>query len=240
MMIPYLGEKSKYSNFIVPNIPKNISTYIEPFGGMFGIYFCLDLNNYPNTKFVYNDINYLNYNLFKYLNDKNFFNTIKNIKADKDLYQKAKDNLYNCVDEEKALYWLIILTCSNSQVNILKSEWGSDLEFEILKIKLNHNNNYFKNIHSINNKDYIDIINQYDSKDSFFYIDPPYYNKESYYINHNFYNNSHIELCDVIKNIKGKVALSYLYFPKLNEWYDGYNFKYFQTFLGKETLITNY
>ena len=66
MMIPYLGEKSKYSNFIIPNIPTDISTYVEPFGGMFGIYFCLDLEQYTNTKFVYNDINHLNYNLFKY------------------------------------------------------------------------------------------------------------------------------------------------------------------------------
>ena len=65
MMIPYLGEKSKLFNFIGPNIPIDISTYVEPFSGSFGVYFCLDLDKYPSTKFVYNDINYLNYNLFK-------------------------------------------------------------------------------------------------------------------------------------------------------------------------------
>ena len=42
MLIPYLGEKSKFANFIVPNIPTDISTYVEPFGGMFGIFFALD------------------------------------------------------------------------------------------------------------------------------------------------------------------------------------------------------
>jgi site-specific DNA-adenine methylase len=39
MFIPYLGEKSKFSNFIIPNIPSDISTYVEPFGGMYGIFF---------------------------------------------------------------------------------------------------------------------------------------------------------------------------------------------------------
>ena len=43
MFIPYLGEKSKFSNFIIPNIPNNISTYVEPFGGMMGIFFSLNI-----------------------------------------------------------------------------------------------------------------------------------------------------------------------------------------------------
>jgi site-specific DNA-adenine methylase len=43
MLIPYLGEKSKFASFIVPNVPNDISTYVEPFGGMFGIFFALGL-----------------------------------------------------------------------------------------------------------------------------------------------------------------------------------------------------
>lgn len=241
MMIPYLGEKSKYSNFIIPNIPTDISTYVEPFGGMFGIYFCLDLEQYTNTKFVYNDINHLNYNLFKYLKDENFLCHLKNIKVDKIFYENAKHNLYNCSDSEKAIYWLVILTCSDSQVNVLERNWKNDSEFEILKIKIGLNKNYFRKIDSINNQDYKEIINKYDSENSFFYIDPPYYNKESYYINHDFDNNDkHVELSEFLKGIKGRFALSYLYFSKLSEWYKGYNFYYFQTFMGKETLITNF
>lgn len=66
MIIPYLGEKSKFSKFIIPYIPNNISTYIEPFSGMYGI-FSLDFTEFNNTRFIYNDINYLNYNLFNQL-----------------------------------------------------------------------------------------------------------------------------------------------------------------------------
>jgi len=241
MMIPYIGEKSKYSNFIIPKIPTDISTYVEPFGGMFGIYFCLDLDQYPNTKFVYNDINHLNYNLFKYLTEETFLYHLQNIKVDENFYENAKSKLYDCSDPEKAVYWLIILTCSDSQVNVLEGKWKNDSEFEIFKIKIGLNRNYFRSIDSINNRDYKEIITKYDSTNSFFYIDPPYYNKELYYINHDFDNNDkHVELSEFLKGIKGRFALSYLYFSKLSEWYKGYNFYYFQTFMGKETLITNF
>ena len=73
MIIPYLGEKSKLSNFITPNIPTDISTYVEPFGGMFGVYFSL---NIKDIKFVYNDYNHLNYNLFKQLQDSDFIDLV--------------------------------------------------------------------------------------------------------------------------------------------------------------------
>lgn len=241
MMIPYIGEKSRYSNFIIPNIPTDISTYVEPFGGMFGIYFCLDLKKYPNTKFVYNDINYLNYNLFKYLKDETFLYHLKNIKVDREFYELSKVNLYNCSDPEKAVYWLVILTCSDSQVDVLNGVWKNNYEFEVLKIKISCNIDYFRKIESINNVDYKEVISKHDSIDSFFYIDPPYYNKESYYINHDFDNNDkHVELSNFLKGIKGRFALSYLYFSKLDSWYKEYNFHYFQTFMGKETLITNF
>jgi site-specific DNA-adenine methylase len=78
MFIPYLGEKSKFSNFIIPNIPSEISTYVEPFGGMFGIFFSMNLKLYPNTTFVYNDQNELNYNLFKCIKEKDTFINILN------------------------------------------------------------------------------------------------------------------------------------------------------------------
>ena len=52
MIVPYLGEKSKFANFIVPNIPTNISTYVEPFGGMMGIFFALDFTKYKDVDFI--------------------------------------------------------------------------------------------------------------------------------------------------------------------------------------------
>ena len=90
MIVPYLGEKSKFSNFIIPNIPTDISTYVEPFGGMFGIFFSLDFSKYKDTKFVYNDVNYLNYNLFNFLR---YVSEIINAKNNFLIY-KSKSNFW--------------------------------------------------------------------------------------------------------------------------------------------------
>jgi len=67
MIIPYLGNKEKFTNFISPNIPLDISTYVEPFGGMMGIFFTLDFTKFKNVEFIYNDKNKLNILIIFYI-----------------------------------------------------------------------------------------------------------------------------------------------------------------------------
>ena len=114
MLVPYLGEKSKFANFIIPNIPKNISTYVEPFGGMFGVFFSLNFSKFRDVKFIYNDVNNLNFNLFWLLkNDIRFIEIVKSIKVDKSLYLKSLDDIFQETDKmTKAINWLIVLCCS--------------------------------------------------------------------------------------------------------------------------------
>ena len=67
-MISYIGGKARISKWIVPYIPRDIETYVEPFSGMFWVFFKMDLHHYPNLKtVVYNDFNGLNSNLFRLL-----------------------------------------------------------------------------------------------------------------------------------------------------------------------------
>ena len=60
----------------------------------------------------------------------------------------------------------------------------------------------------IENKDFEDLIKQYDAEDSFFYCDPPYFGTEQTY-DAPFYSNDHERLYHVLSNIKGKFLLSY-------------------------------
>ena len=65
-MISYIGGKARIGKWIVPFIPRDIETYVEPFSGMFWVFFNMDLERYPNLQtVVYNDFNGLNTNLFK-------------------------------------------------------------------------------------------------------------------------------------------------------------------------------
>lgn len=70
---------------------------------------------------------------------------------------------------------------------------------------------------STENMDCRDLIKKYDSPTSFFYIDPPYFNLEDYYTKNSFGYDDHIELLNVMKATKGRWALSYYYFPELEQ-----------------------
>lgn len=241
MLIPYLGEKSKLSNFITPYIPKDISTYVEPFGGMAGVFFSLDFTKYKNVDFIYNDKNYLNYILFDNLkNNSNFIDIVKSTSVDKDVYKNALKSLITEKNKEKlALNWLIILSCS-SPYEVGKDSWRNNTEFEIFKMKWKAYKYHLDKISKIYNYDYKDIIDMYDSESTFFYLDPPYMGKEKYYINHDFNEKSHLQLSKKLNSIKGKFILSYYHFDGLEDLYPNCRFDKKMTIMGTEYIIMNY
>ena len=241
MLIPYLGEKSKFASFITPNIPEDISTYVEPFGGMFGVFFSLDFSKFRNVNFIYNEINYLNYNLFDLLRyDIRFIEIIKGIKVDKERYQKALREIFTETDRMTfAINWLIVLTCSAPN-EIGKDSWRGDTEFEVFKLKWKAYEPHLNKISEILNVDYKEVISKYDSPETFFYLDPPYMGREKYYINHDFSEKSHYELSSILNNIKGRFALSYYYFDGIKELYPNCRFESKKTIMGTEWLIMNY
>lgn len=61
---------------------------------------------------------------------------------------------------------------------------------------------------TIENKDFEELIIQYNRPDAFFYCDPPYYETEGHY-EVVFSKEDHIRLCRALRNIQGKFLLSY-------------------------------
>lgn len=241
MLIPYLGEKTSISSFITPNIPEDISTYVEPFGGMFGVFFALRFSKFRDVKFVYNDINYLNYNLFNQLkNNTDFINLINETKVNQEIYKKSLLDIFKEKDNTQlALDWLVILTCS-SPYEVGKYSWRDDSEFEVFKMKWKAYQFHVNKINEIHNLDYKKIIEMYDSESTFFYLDPPYMGRENLYLNHNFKEETHKELSEVLKNIKGRFLLSYYYFDGIEDYYTDCRFESSKTLMGTEYLIMNY
>jgi len=103
--------------------------------------------------------------------------------------------------------------------------------------------NNYKNIANISyNENYINILNKYNKNNSFFYIDPPYHTKEHYY-EYTFDNEeSHIELYNNIKKIKGKFILSYNktdFILDLYKEYDIYKYNGLSIYHQNEIIILN-
>lgn len=76
--------------------------------------------------------------------------------------------------------------------------------------------------------DYIKMFNEYDSPNTVFYIDPPYYGKEYLYDGCDEYQDSyHIKLMQDILKLKGRVIISYENHPFILKLYKEFNvYKY--------------
>ena len=97
-------------------------------------------------------------------------------------------------------------------------------------------------------KSYTVIIPKYDSDSSFFYCDPPYYETSS--LDYETGTIDHLELFNILDNIKGYFLLSYNDTPYIRKLYKNYHitsFKNHQSFTGgrgdkivTDLLISNY
>jgi DNA adenine methylase len=253
MSISYIGGKSKISSFITPYIPKDIETFVEPFSGMFWVFLKMKPEEFPNLKrIVYNDYNKLNWNLWSCMRD---HKTLLE-HCDSMLVQtKGKDtdplcsmNFYQYQKEvfdsnltltepnfQIAAKYAYVLTQVFSGANPEKSKF-IDLKgkyhskFTSFKNKLRDPKyqRLFEMITDVENMDFADVIETYDSESTYFYVDPPYYiiGEGNYYSNHNFTNSDHLRLAYSLKNIKGRFSLSYYDFELLSQWFPKDDFEW--------------
>lgn len=253
MCVSYIGGKSKMRSFIVPFIPKDIETYVEPFSGQFWIFFGMKIEDYPNLKkVVYNDINPLNCNLYRCLS--NHQRLLE--ECDKIIVQEKGIEVTNPICEENfnrfqqeifsenfvvgdepnyvvAAKYVYVLTQVFSGANPSKSKF-IDLKgkyhskFTSFKNKLRKPEwqRLFERITNVENIDFQEVIEKYDRKTTYFYCDPPYYivGEGNYYSNHSFGRDDHERLANTLKNIQGRFGLSYYDFPLLHEWFSDEKF----------------
>jgi DNA adenine methylase len=237
MALSYIGGKSRIGTWIRSYIPNDVETYVEPFSGMFWVFFRLELPNYPHLKnVVYNDFNHLNVNLFNCIkNYTEFYEVIKDYNSqNRELFEKFQDEIFNpefVVDLSKPDYdtaakYAYILSQVWSGTNPekgkfidLKGKYRS--KFDSFKSKLVDKKwqKYFDKITICESMDFEEVIKKYDSPKTYFYCDPPYFKTENYYANHEFGITTHQRLADTLKSISGKFSLSYYYFENLDEWF---------------------
>ena len=122
------------------------------------------------------------------------------------------------------------------------------------KLKNSKYREHFDKITFVENMDFQDVIEKYDSNKTYFYVDPPYWKTENYYSNHDFDSADHKRLADCLKNMEGMFSLSYYDFELLRKWFPKHDYVWkkkefakaaaaksgVKQNMGEELLIMNY
>ena len=244
-MLSYIGGKSKIGKWIVDLYPQDMEVYLETFGGMFWCFYNMDLSKYPNLKkVVYNDFNPLNYNLFKCVqNPSELQRALDAIQVQqlgvsqtpsilKEQFNTFQSEVFNSgftcnsPDYETAAKYVYVLTQvfsgskpETSSFIDLKGKYRA--KYLSFRDKLSKPDwvEHFLKITDVENMDFGDVVNKYDSENTYIYLDPPYWKTENYYSNHDFDRQDHERLANVLHKVKGKFSLSYYEFELLHTWF---------------------
>jgi DNA adenine methylase len=250
MAFCYIGGKAKIGRWIKDYIPTDIKIYAEPFGGAFWVFYRLEHEKFNNLNtIVYNDSNILNTNLNLCIRKySDFHKYICNIPAqEKDRFNEYQKHVFNtpitideCPNFQFGLEYVYTVTQVFSgkkpETYAIVSTKGKKSKFDSFKDKLVNPKwtCLFDKVTNYENLDFSEIINKYDSKDSFFYVDPPYKNLEWNYSKHDFKGNEHDRLAKMLNEIKGRFALSYYYFDGIEDLYPKNKFNWIKKEFNKE------
>ncbi len=279
-MLSYIGGKSKIGKWIVEYYLEDMETYVETFGGMFWCFFNMDLQKFPNLKrVVYNDFNPLNYNLFKCVQNPSElqraldsipvqeYGTIVTDISFKDRFKDFQTELFssgftiNYPDYEVAAKYVYVVTQvfsgskpETSSFIDLKGKYRS--KYLAFRDKLSNPKwlEHFSKLTNVENLDFQNVIEKYDSPSTYIYLDPPYWKTENYYSNHDFDRQDHERLSVILNQVQSKFSLSYYDFDLLHEWYPETLFRWerkkfakaaaakkgTKQNMGEELLIMNY
>ena len=226
---PYRGGKFHLTHKILPYFPPH-KIYVEVFGGAASVL----IAKQPSQIEVYNDSNGLLVNLFETVrnNPSGFLERAKGIVYARQLYETWRKDLSTAPagveTAVKTLYCL--LTCFIGDVT---KGWafqkdGRDggpnrwlnVEDRVLMLT-----SRFRHV-AIDHLDFRDCIKNWDSPETFFFLDPPYLTSKSYgWYGNDFKLGDHEDLAKVLVGVKGKWLLTLDDTPELRRLYRGFEIR---------------
>ena len=220
--VTYYGGKQNLVNTILPLIPKH-NLYCEPFCGGAAIFF----SKQTSAVEVLNDTNRELMNFYRVVQT-DFINLEREVMItlhSRDLFRKASV-IYNNSDmfSELKRAWALWVLSSQGFAGQIDSSWGYDVGKRTTTKKIMNKKESFTHDLAIKIQDVqlecadaLYIIKSRDRIDSFFYVDPPYYNSDmGHYDGYSL--SDFTELLELLYNIKGKFLLSSYPSPILKEY----------------------
>lgn len=223
--IGWIGGKKSLRDVIISNFPAEPpKRYVEVFGGAGWVLFRKD--KVSGQFEVFNDIdsNLINlYRCIKY-HPEALAKELDYILTSREIFYDYKNQLRTggLTDIQRAARYLYLVKisfgCKKESFSTRPKSVDSALN------KFNEVKDRLSGV-IIENQDFFSLIKAYDSPDTLFYLDPPYYGTEKYYQGSDggFDKSSHSRLKECIDNIKGKFLLSYNDNEFIRQLYSGYN-----------------
>jgi len=256
-LVKWSGGKGDEIKFFEKYMPKDFDMYLEPFIGGGSVYFYLN-----PKKAVINDIHKDLIDLYRCIangKNKDIYDFMKNNNNDETTYYKIRDEMIinNDLDNAKRFYYQR-KTCfrgmlrynKNGKFNIPFGKYKSINYNELL------NDNYEKLLQKtiILNENFEYMFQNYNNKNNFMFLDPPYDSEFTNYGYCEFGRKEHIKLAELFKETKIKCLMivgktdfiENLYKDYIiDEYSKNYKFKLYGNRIGdeinrKHLIIKNY
>ncbi|MDC7125761.1 MAG: DNA adenine methylase [Spirochaetales bacterium] len=209
--LTYYGGKQQLASLIISLIPEH-RLYCEPFVGGGAVFF----KKAPSPVEVVNDINSELVNFYEVVKN-DFVSLEKEIRItlhSRDQHRKATV-IYNNPDmfDKVKRAWALWVMANESYSGKLDGTFGYDRKGQTSKTIMNKRDGFtmeyaerLQNV-QIECTGALRIIRSYDALDSFFYLDPPYFNSDMGHYD-GYTKEDFIELLESLAQIKGKFLLS--------------------------------
>lgn len=210
--ITYYGGKQKLISEILPRIPQH-TLYCEPFIGGAAVFFAKE----PSPVEVINDTNKEVINFYQVA--KNHFHKLQALVATTLHSRSLHDDawvVYNKphLHDEIRRAWAVWVLAAQSFSSSLTNSWGFDLKKGSTSKKIDNKRQEFTEHMALRLQrtqiecaDALYIIGSRDTEESFFYVDPPYFNSNMGH--YDGYTKEDFEaLLKLLGTIKGKFLLS--------------------------------
>lgn len=212
-LLRYFGGKWRLAQWVLDYFPPHVC-YCEPFGGGGSVL----IQKPPSEVEFYNDINGAVVTLFRVLRDRPD-DLIRAIDLTPYAFEEYRQSYEDCGDELEQSrrtyirYWMNMggrddstsgwrITMDDKRGKSPVDDWGNIEHLYAIAARLKRVN--------IDNRDAIKFIQRYDSKDTLFYLDPPYVHEtrgDARYV-FDYTNEQHEQLASVLNQVEGMVILS--------------------------------
>lgn len=229
-----MGGKAHHIKHLDKLFPITMTKFVDVFGGAGWVSVKSEMAQRAQVN-VYNDLNPHLANIFKQFSIdpeavKNQINAWP--QQNKELYRQFQQDIFgdnkptlNLETAAKYLY-LEVQSFSGNTLGLNSSVYFDKIHTINPLLKKLSNEKITQRLKrlTVENMNCLDVIKKYDSPTTFFYVDPPYYEKEHYYTQA-FGRHEHELLAKCLNTIQGEFALSYYDFPELNIWYPESKFR---------------